>query len=355
MQLIAALCLDFKIDDATFWARLLEKLRSFEAYPFLLDLVSAMHDTIASTMACDPVLVHQLQALLDDTVAATEGAMINLDVERWLAVLPRVLRDSPFAPLLRVEEAISRLLGSRGGAGSEKPALAGPGAQLQDITNRSRGPVVGKLGCVAAACHLACAARPAERRAMLERIIAAADLPDVLDAVPVYAHVQCYEGLLECARTQPAKLRELPGAHQGAFTACAARALRIQPLMHFALVQGNVNAACTVLQIFRDEHGLENLRVVKCLSGQAIEGPAYAYLAETFRALQEDPATAEGMAKIVADVQRIAREGALLEESKSPLSDALKKRRRIDPPTEQAVSTAPDGSRTLPVAYPPSP
>ena len=44
VQFIAALCLDFQVADSGVWAKLLLKLRSFEAYAFLLDLIVALHD-----------------------------------------------------------------------------------------------------------------------------------------------------------------------------------------------------------------------------------------------------------------------------------------------------------------------
>ena len=86
-----------QVADSGVWAKLLLKLRSFEAYAFLLDLVVALHDKVAFDLVLDPPLVAALGAVLSDVLAAAEGPAAYegspLDLPRWLTVPQRRVQE----------------------------------------------------------------------------------------------------------------------------------------------------------------------------------------------------------------------------------------------------------------------
>lgn len=138
LQVVTALCLDFRVCDTSFWVAILSRLRSLRADHFLLCTLVALHERLAHELPRDPAFATLLRELLRgpvDVLAAwlhgcegrsgsrarspggLEGEAEAPGGSRqlppflaWLLALPTLLARSPLVDALGVRELAHGIL-----------------------------------------------------------------------------------------------------------------------------------------------------------------------------------------------------------------------------------------------------
>ncbi|CAE8696175.1 unnamed protein product, partial [Polarella glacialis] len=150
VQVIAALCLDFRlVDDGCFWAAILERLRDLGLWTFLADTLTALHGRLLQELPHEPILSAVLVSLCRAPVDAleewlrrsppSEGAPLGGAIT-WLPLLPQLLRQKPCLASAEALQLARRLLQATQGFAAEGE---GQDAMILKLSKAAFGPGLG--------------------------------------------------------------------------------------------------------------------------------------------------------------------------------------------------------------------
>jgi len=360
VQVIASLCLDYKVIDSHFWAAILNRLHAAHFHSFLRDVLAALHERLASEMPYDPNFVAILRDLVRapvDAVAAwckAAGADAVPSLASWLPLLPYVLRRSPFIADLDPSGLALQLL-----AAVRSPSL--PAAPLASLASAMVGQGMHCPSQVAVGHgvqHPAAADRPGAGQPLCDREVAAAPIRDsgfedapgstfeahremfselaleiaccdsCLDRLEAFVREEIvgrYPDLIwnRCLQQRAGSIRKilfqgillhrlaveaqsrLPSALFGELAEFAVTTMSIEELMEAAMMHARFSDATRLVVHFSKIHSVPQMGDLLMGSDTPVDGEAAEYLRNLCNGLRGSPATCEAFNDFAVHVNKL--------------------------------------------------
>lgn len=358
VQIVAALCLDFRVCDGRFWAAILARLQSLQLHDFLRKVLASLHDRLVLDLPEDPALTSALDELLRAPLEAL-STWLQAQVRgpppgllNWLPLLPGWLRQSPFIASFDVSSLAGTLLRETQSAALSgqdvvriAAAVFGEGviARLSDgvgVPVATRGPsdrvlpppideglrledqcrqLLGALAFEIAVCDLSSHRRDRFAREVVERHseLIVSCVPRCTLAGAASTREVLFDGLLQhqLAREARASLTE---AQFRDFASHAVAVRDVRDLLRCAVDLGQLDNAVKLLALFARRHAIPSVSDIldgcgaDAAAGSGSDSPgvfgerggAVAYLDSLCRELSAAP----GADEIFQDIAQILRE-----------------------------------------------
>lgn len=361
VQIVAALCLDFRVCDGRLWAAILTRLQSLQLHEFLRKVLSSLHDRLLLDLPEEPALTSSLDELLRAPIDAL-STWLQAQVRgpppsllNWLPLQPCWLRQSPFiaafdvlslaGTLLRETQSValsgpdvvriaSAVFGegaiARLSDGDHVPAAAPRSLQRtsshpDDKTPSLHAPCRQLLGVLAfeiAVCDLSASRRDQFAREVVERHseLIVACVPRCTLAGAASTREVLFDGILQHQLVREAHAR-LTEAQFRDFASHAVAVRDVRDLLHCAVSLGQLDSAVKLLALFARCHAIPSVSDILdgCCADAAASGGsdspgafrqcggAAAYLDNLCRELSSAP----GADEIFQDIAQMLREQEL--------------------------------------------